>query len=1064
MSPISDVPGKANRVLVFILLALLLILMRVWYLAIIQHEAQVSQAQKPKRRIVIEPVERGTIVDRFGVPLAVNKVRYNAAVCYASIREIPSIEWKKGEKGKLVKVQARLNYISELSQLLAQELHMDPVTIEDTIHGKASLFPHTPFVIKENISEEQYARLRMLEKDWRGIQPQKAAERFYPQGKVACDVLGYLGSISSNKYHAIAEEMQELEAYLSARERNESPFLPKGFDSPVAVRDRLHDLQEKSYTINDLVGKAGVEAFYEEELRGLHGKKIHEVDVKGNFLREMAGSHGAVSGKRVVLNISAELQAYAESLLAAHEGAKNPDGNFPIDEGWIKGGAIVAMIPQTGEVVALASYPRFDPNDFLPGGTPVEKREKYASVLKWLESMAYIGDVWDGKQMLSREYYSFPKGTYVQERISLSWEAFLRTILSPSLLEIMNKIPDLQMALRVQEAGVYHPILRSIKKEEDRLLILDLCHLAAAKENFPPPVVTIFGSQSLSDHHLLRQAAMRLLNRVKIEIQELYHDIDFSSWRRAHFKELLRKKRKEEKENKRYARPYTDYLDTAEKSLFQSFWEAYKWVFFYAALTGKTPIALDQYPHLSPYMAHLFDRNAEWIETDASLDRLRLFIHDQAPQMALSYLQTMRGFDELSKPLLGKYRRLRHEGGLQLEKHLAAAFYPMSFFGHCRSQGFRQVSALGSVFKLVTAYEALKERHESNKHGDLNPLTLIDDLKGERSSTSPNQVVGYTLDGSPILRMYKGGMLPRSSHSGIGKIDLIGALEQSSNIYFSMLAGDYLEDPTNLSKAAKEFGFGQKTGIDLPGELKGVVPDDLAQNRTGLYSFAIGQHAFEVTPLQTAVMAAAIVNKGVVIRPQIVHALAGAERVCEEEALFSIPRYPFQEALASAGIYFPLFTETVADLHRPSRTKTAAEIVRTLAFPSQVAQMILEGMHRSVCGSRGSSRPGAMVNAINHPTALQDYFNLHRDMIAKTGTAQLRHKQFIDVDAPSEMRRHVWFAGISYPTALRGSPERYDHPELVVVVFLRFAQAGREGGPLAGQIVKKWRALNTDRK
>ena len=82
-------PLRANHILNLFFLGLLLILIRVWYLTVIQKEKFSEESLLPKRRTVIEPVERATIRDRFNVPLAINKIRYQAAVSYASILQIP---------------------------------------------------------------------------------------------------------------------------------------------------------------------------------------------------------------------------------------------------------------------------------------------------------------------------------------------------------------------------------------------------------------------------------------------------------------------------------------------------------------------------------------------------------------------------------------------------------------------------------------------------------------------------------------------------------------------------------------------------------------------------------------------------------------------------------------------------------------------------------------------------------------------------------------------------------------------------------------------------------------
>ena len=177
LMPDSQIFSRTNRILNFFLFFLFLILIRVWILGVIQYEEYYKESLKPQRRVVIQPIERATIYDRFNIPLAVNKNQYNAAICYGDIRQIPTRVWKKDKNGKSKKVMKRIRYIEKLSTFLAKELDMDPQAIEDTIHGKASLFPHTPFVIKEDIPEDLYYRLKMCEKNWVGMVMQRDARR-----------------------------------------------------------------------------------------------------------------------------------------------------------------------------------------------------------------------------------------------------------------------------------------------------------------------------------------------------------------------------------------------------------------------------------------------------------------------------------------------------------------------------------------------------------------------------------------------------------------------------------------------------------------------------------------------------------------------------------------------------------------------------------------------------------------------------------------------------------------------------------------------------------------------
>src|ERR1700759_1714069 len=95
-----DIPTKANRILHFILITMVLILIRNWHLSIIQYDQKLEESQKPKRKTVIEPAIRATIRDRFNLPFAINKISYQATILYSQLRDIPSFTWQKDATGK----------------------------------------------------------------------------------------------------------------------------------------------------------------------------------------------------------------------------------------------------------------------------------------------------------------------------------------------------------------------------------------------------------------------------------------------------------------------------------------------------------------------------------------------------------------------------------------------------------------------------------------------------------------------------------------------------------------------------------------------------------------------------------------------------------------------------------------------------------------------------------------------------------------------------------------------------------------------------------------------------
>jgi cell division protein FtsI/penicillin-binding protein 2 len=1123
MRNIDNISRKANRILNLILLSFLLILIRVWYLGCVQQEYHEKQARKPQRKTALEKVERATIRDRFNIPLSQNKIIYNASIRYADLREIPSYEWKKNEEGKKVKEPVRGPYISRLANRLSSELSMEAQDIEDVIYAKASLLPHTPFIIKEGLTEKEYYRIRAMQKDWRGVEAERSSKRVYPLGKTACDVIGYMGAIDPSEYLRIAQEIQKLQEYIKKREMGEVVFLPTGYANPLEVRKRLQLLQQQAYTINDQVGKAGIEGVFDEILRGVHGKQMMEIDPKGNILRKLPGGKKGVSGQRIFLAISAELQKYAEELLSTHEAfrdVKDLQGNLMSGEPWMKGGAAIALDPKTGEVLALASYPRFDPNDFIPAQTPLLKKEKQEAIGKWLENEKYIANLWNGKIPLVREIYLPNDHSFEEEKKFVTWSYFLQTIISekssihkaiaeinhiknayllqkhllhilevtsaedpatllhilysgedhvpgkkkisPEQLEFLRQKYSTSLTEIEQSVAFLNRFLCSVRYNDDKLLVLDLIKLLVNIDTWNEELIERLGSISLSEFFRLSQNFKKIHDLVQEKVEKMHHDLGFKQWRELHFKDFLKKRRKEEKAQKKPTKPYTEYLEKTEKTLFKKFWQACKLLFLDAVISSRLENVVQEYPLLSSYLQELTFLKKDL--RNPALEELGVILSSLSPEQAMQWMKCMRSFDELNRPLYGKYRLLRNAKGIQLEKHLAASFYPPTGFGYVRSQAFRQSTPQGSVFKLAVAYEALREKYEHLKENqlsleDLNPLTLIDQIQMNWPLGSLKQMLGYTLDGQPIRRLYKGGVLPRT-HPNIGKIDVVSAVAQSSNIYFSLLAAEHIADPSYLEKATREFGFGEKTGIDLPGEIRGSLPEDLADNKTGLYSFAIGQHSLIVTPLQTAVMYGSLATQGEIVKPQIVSLIVGKERREDPFAMSDVSDYPFQEPLALAGIDFPLFTEALSPSYAPLIHKINPIIRRTLFLPKEIRTILLESLHQVIVGKKGLARASSIRYLKAYPRAAKEYRQLHNQLVGKTGTAEIFYKPWIDAESKAEIRNHIWFAGIVFPEDKSLETSTWGEAELVVVIYAQFSQfGGKEVAPLAAQIATKWREI-----
>jgi penicillin-binding protein 2 len=169
--------------------------------------------------------------------------------------------------------------------------------------------PFRPVLIKRDLTRETLAVVESHRFNLPGVMIQVKPQRHYIRGELAAHVIGYLGEIS--------------EAQLKS--------------------GRYPDTRP-----GDLIGKSGVEAQWQQYLHGARGGEQVEVDAAGRRL-EVLSRKPPVSGYNLSLTLDNDLQALAEKGL---EGKK---------------GAIVAMDPRTGEILAMASAPAFDPNTFIGG-------------------------------------------------------------------------------------------------------------------------------------------------------------------------------------------------------------------------------------------------------------------------------------------------------------------------------------------------------------------------------------------------------------------------------------------------------------------------------------------------------------------------------------------------------------------------------------------------------------------------------------------------------------------------------------------------------------------------
>ena len=195
-------------------------------------------------------------------------------------------------------------------------LHLDPAEIAGTIDGN----PGSTFDLVRIATDVDETTARLIAEagdDLPGIEVVVEARREYADGALLSQILGYTGPVSA---------------------------------------EQLPDLRGQGYLPDDLLGKAGVESEYEADLRGVYGSELVERDASGRKTQVLRTTREAQPGNSLTLTIDTKAQRNAQKAL-----------KWAMDEVGLKRGVVIAMNPQTGEVLALVSLPSYDNNLFAKG-------------------------------------------------------------------------------------------------------------------------------------------------------------------------------------------------------------------------------------------------------------------------------------------------------------------------------------------------------------------------------------------------------------------------------------------------------------------------------------------------------------------------------------------------------------------------------------------------------------------------------------------------------------------------------------------------------------------------
>ena len=241
-------------------------------------------ADKNKVKVITTQPYRGYILDRNGKYLA-----------------------KQGNAYSFGLVRGKLNGENDYAQI-AKYLETDVETIQKKM--SASWIKDDSFVPIKNVSEQVKNQLIQQEiLNIKGVKINTISMRVYPYDKITSHIIGYVQNVNS---------------------------------------EDLKKHKNEGYTSNSIIGRSGIEATYEKELRGEVGGKIVIVDENNNVIKTVAQKE-AKDGKDIRLTIDIDLQ---QSLYNEYQNDKS---------------ASVALNPQTGEVLALVSTPSYSNNDFVLG-------------------------------------------------------------------------------------------------------------------------------------------------------------------------------------------------------------------------------------------------------------------------------------------------------------------------------------------------------------------------------------------------------------------------------------------------------------------------------------------------------------------------------------------------------------------------------------------------------------------------------------------------------------------------------------------------------------------------
>ncbi len=308
---------------------------RLWYLQVLTAEEAAAVAETNILREIRVPALRGRILDVNGNTLVGNRLTTMVTI---NRRELAEADLDAdARQAMLTEIAVEVNRTGQLLKVSDIEF-----ALADPSYGRYDDVP-----VAVDVDEELLIYFGERPESFPGVAVVDDTVRAYLYGDLASHILGWVGPINDNEYQS------------------------------------RRPPSDKAYSLRDEIGKAGIELMFEDDLRGVAGRRVVEVDRLGQIVREREELFIApIPGDDVRLTLDIDVQHLVETELERTVIAQRAvipewkEGEEEPPDFEVPGGAVVIMDPDDGDVIAMASYPSFDPNESIGGFS----RDQWASL------------------------------------------------------------------------------------------------------------------------------------------------------------------------------------------------------------------------------------------------------------------------------------------------------------------------------------------------------------------------------------------------------------------------------------------------------------------------------------------------------------------------------------------------------------------------------------------------------------------------------------------------------------------------------------------------------------